>query len=362
MTGLYIHIPFCKKKCPYCSFYSIDNYSIEIFRRYIEALISELETEIYNHTIDTIYIGGGTPSIIPVRDFEYLLLKLVDFICLEDIKEFTIEVNPESVSNEIINLFYSYGVNRISMGVQSFNNDVLHLLGRLHNSQMVYNAIEKIFKYFNINQLSIDLIYDIPLVDSKIIISSVKEAIDLHLTHISAYNYSSENGYLKSFDDFYEEQMPYIMSYFSQNDFEQYEISNFCKKNNISKHNIKYWLMKDYIGIGAGAHSMLQLENKRIRKENISDLYAYIENPTNNKITYNIDLNECIKEDIIFGLRYLRGINIDKYLCIDAFNNISKSLDELIHEGFITKYNNNIKLTQRGILFYDNVAAKLWQS
>ena len=360
MTGLYIHIPFCKKKCPYCSFYSVEKCPVEIIKKYIDALIIELTSEIKGHLIDTIYIGGGTPSTIPVKLFEYLLIQLHKLINFDDLKEFTVEINPESTTEELINLFHSLCVNRISMGVQSFDDDVLYFLGRIHNTALVFKAIEIVLKFYSLDQISIDLIYDIPFVNEKKIFESIKETVNLELTHLSAYNYTFESGFLKHFYCSYHEQMPDIIRYLRGKGYEQYEISNFCKNNNISKHNVKYWTMEEYIGIGASAHSMVKENYGRTRKENIADINSYIENPLSNKTIHKIDMYESLKEDIIFGLRYLRGFNISKYLKIPYFKKFYIELNKLKLEGFIYQCKNTIKLTDKGITFYNAVAEKLW--
>ena len=189
MTGLYIHIPFCKKKCPYCAFCSIECSNEDIINAYINAMICELKNEIKEQQIDTIYIGGGTPSIIPINLFEHLLIHLQSLVDFSHISEFTVEMNPESTTAELIKMLCNYGINRISMGVQSFD-EVLYFLGRIHSSQMVYNAIDSVTKYYNVDNISIDVIYDIPFVNSKKIFQSIKEAINLGLTHISAYNFT----------------------------------------------------------------------------------------------------------------------------------------------------------------------------
>jgi oxygen-independent coproporphyrinogen-3 oxidase len=334
---------------------------VDIIKKYIDALITEVTTEIKGHHINTIYIGGGTPSTIPVKLFEYLLLKLTKHINFDNVKEFTVEINPESTTEELINLFHSLGVNRISMGVQSFDDDVLYFLGRIHTSAIVYKAIEIILKFYCLEQISIDLIYDIPFVNEKKIFESIKQAVSLELTHLSAYNYTFESGFLKPFYLNYHEQMPHIIKYLKGKGYEQYEISNFCKNNNISKHNVKYWTMEEYIGIGASAHSMVIENYDRIRKENITDINSYIENPLSNKIVHKVDMYESLKEDIIFGLRYLRGTNIYSYLNITYFEKIKNELDKLILEDLVCQCKNTIKLTDKGIIFYDTVAERLWE-
>ena len=362
MAGLYIHIPFCKKKCLYCSFYSIENYDIDIIKRYLNSIFVELNREITDQFIDTIYIGGGTPSVIPIVIFENLLIHLRDLLNFSNITEFTVELNPESTTEDLVRLFYNYGVNRISLGVQSFDNDVLYFLGRIHTSSIVFRTIDTIMKYYDLENLSIDLIYDIPLVSPKKIFISLKEAVNLGFSHISAYSYSLDNDYLKHFYSSFNEQITNMINFFERYGYEQYEISNFCRHNKISRHNIKYWLMDEYIGIGVSAHSMFNVINGRLRRENENNIYSYIRNPFANRIIHKIGLNELIKEDIIFGLRYLRGINIDNYLKLSCFDKIYKEIINLIDENFIYKNKQTIKLTKKGILLYNFVASRLWDS
>ena len=362
MAGLYIHIPFCKKKCPYCSFYSIENYDIDVIKKYLNSILLELNSEVTDQSIDTIYVGGGTPSIIPIVSFESLLIHLRHLINFSNITEFTVEINPESATEDLIKLFHNYGVNRISLGVQSFDNDVLYFLGRIHTSHMIFKTIDTIMKHYDLENVSIDLIYDIPLVSTKKIFLSLEEAVKLGFLHISAYNYSLENNYLQHFYSAYNEQITHTINYLEKFGYEQYEISNFCRYNKISLHNIKYWLMDEYIGIGASAHSMFNVTNGRLRRENVNNIYSYIKDPFANRLIHNIDLKELIKEDIIFGLRYLKGINIYNYIKLPCFDKIYNEIDKLIYENLIYKCNYTINLTKKGVLFYDLVASRLWNS
>ncbi|MDY6821023.1 MAG: radical SAM family heme chaperone HemW [Deferribacterota bacterium] len=360
MAGLYIHIPFCRKKCPYCDFISFSKYNENIINTYLSRLLLEIDYRLDNDFIDTIYIGGGTPSVIPLKIFQNFLANLQKKIG-NNIVEFTAEVNPESFSKELLFLLIDYGVNRISMGVQSFEDDVLIFLGRLHSSRIAKKNIELIDKFFGLNRLNIDLMYNIPLVPPGKIFSTFKLTAMYNIPHISAYSYSVNNNYLDYFSDSFSEQMNNIIALLVKNNYEQYEISNFCKNSAISVHNIKYWLMDDYIGVGVGAHSMINCDGKRIRIANTGNLYKYMEDPINNKSIDVIKGSEMLKEDIIFGLRYLRGLNIEHYSKQSTFKPILCKIMNLVKEGYINYNKNNIKLSYKGILYNNYCSYKLWE-
>ena len=359
MRGLYIHIPFCKSLCPYCSFYSEKNADESIKEKYVEALITEMST-LENKQFDTVYIGGGTPSFLHYR----LLGKLVDnIIRLIDYKgvEWTIEANPESTDDNFLSLIKSSPVSRISLGVQSFDDDVLKLLCRLHNAAKAEQAAENILAAGK--QLNIDMIYDIPYTDNKKSISTLNKIISIHPHHISAYSYDcADTLYLKDGvqdDDTIFEEVENICL---DNGYYKYETSNFSLPDMHSRHNCLYWQGEEYTGIGSAAHSMVLLEeNKRKRYNHKDNVEEYIKNP------YNIDNQEIISaqdallEDIIFGLRMKKGINL--YNLEKKFGKIDKSLlnkiETNIQNGLLEKDGIWLKTTQRGSLVLESLSCSL---
>ena len=278
MRGLYIHIPFCKSLCPYCHFYSIDDSNIELQIRYVDALINEMQS-LENKHFHTIYIGGGTPSALNISVLEKLLYAVDSNISYGGY-EFSIEANPESVSDDFVSLIKESQISRVSLGVQSLYDDVLKLLGRIHSSHQAIMAADKIL---NINKdLNMDIIYDIPYTDNKKSIKTLEKIIKINPSHISAYSYDAEDtGYLKGFNNddtlFLE-----VEELCEKNGFYKYETSNFAKIGKESIHNSLYWQGEEYIGLGVSAHSMVYLEkNSRKRYNHGNNIESYIASPNN---------------------------------------------------------------------------------
>lgn len=356
--GLYIHIPFCKSKCRYCGFYS-GVYERETQSLYIDSLMREIK-QYKGFAIDTVYIGGGTPSIIDLYEMEKILNGIYRYF-KGDLKEFTVEMNPDSVSDDKLKLFRDYGVSRISLGVQSMDDDVLKLLGRVHSSKDVRNSIEKILDVGF--ELNCDIIYDIPTVDEKTYFNTLNEILTYPLGHISAYNYSFDTDFLKGFE-IDETSFLDIVDFLEEEGFMQYEISNFAKDGKVSLHNCKYWEMKDYIGIGIQAHSMVNTETGRIRWSNEGILEDYIYNK-HKKEQYTIYQKDCIIEDIVFGIRMKKGVDlfklVDKYGDAD-FDRLRKTIGELVDKEFLELHREVICLTRKGQLFLDFVQQSLWDA
>ncbi|KAA0258990.1 radical SAM family heme chaperone HemW [Deferribacter autotrophicus] len=354
MRGLYIHIPFCKSKCKYCGFYSITQFDKSLISKYTKALLKEFE--LYkNYEFDTIYIGGGTPSILAPVTLSDFLNKLLSLLKKEPL-EFTIEANPESLSPEKLKILKEYGVNRISLGVQSMNNNVLKFLGRIHTQSDVYRATYFIKKFgFNFN---VDLIYDIPNIDEEITIKSLKKLCDLAPNHISAYSYSFDTLFLSESPPVEKTSMYKIRNLLQEKGYIQYEISNFAKPGFQCKHNIIYWKMHDYIGLGAAAHSMINKKHKRIRWSHCTNIFAYIQSPFQYENYTIIRNKDVLIENLIFGLRMIEGVDI----AIPIELNIMKNIDGLTHQGLLTIKGDKVCLTEKGLLYLDYVQEYLYTS
>lgn len=359
MRGLYIHIPFCNGLCPYCSFYSEKSADESIKEKYVDALITEIST-LDNKQFDTIYIGGGTPSSLHYR----ILGKLVDnIIKLIDYQgaEWTIEANPESTDNNFLSLIKSSPISRVSLGVQSFDNDVLKLLGRLHNAEKAEQAAENILAAGK--QLNMDMIYDIPYTDNKKSISTLNKIISIHPHHISAYSYDcADTGYLKEGVQEDETLFEEVESICFENGYYKYETSNFSLPDMHSRHNCLYWQGEEYTGIGAAAHSMVLLEeNKRKRYNHGASIEEYIKNPYNTCNQEIISASDALLEDIIFGLRMKKGINL--YNLEKKFGKINKSLlnriEINIKNGLLEKDGIWLKTTQKGSLVLESLSCSL---
>ncbi len=310
---LYIHIPFCDSKCFYCSFNSFTDKK-NLKDNYFKALIKELKYELTklnrlkNYKIETIFIGGGTPSSIEIKYFE----KLFKELNIEKNRniEITTEANPNSASYEWIKEMSNLGVNRFSFGVQSFNKDKLKFLGRRHSPKEAIKAVENAHK-IGVKNISIDLIYNTSIDSKKLLIDDLNLANNLAINHISAYSLTIENGskfegdFSKSKDD--ELLSKFFIEETIKRGFFQYEISNFSK-NYKSKHNLGYWEYKNYIGTGAGAVGFI--DNKRFYPP--KDINEYIKNPLNKRVE-ELSSEDIKMEKLFLGLRSIVGVDINMF-------------------------------------------------
>lgn len=323
MLGVYIHIPFCESKCHYCAFASFVRNEKEQ-ERYINSLIEEIKnfTKPEKRKIDTIYIGGGTPSIVSKENMQKLFDCLKEnFLCSEDF-EFTIEANPCSLTEEKIAFYKQNGVNRLSIGVQSLENDKLKAIGRRHDSEEAIKKIKIASKYFD--NLSCDMLIGLPAFDEEKFLNQIEYLASINIKHISAYMLQVEEGtplvkmidnkeiFLPDDDECVEayEKMAKLLSKMG---FQRYEVSNFAKEGFESKHNYKYWTGEDYIGFGLGAHSYFNGE-RFANSSNFEDYYK-------RKIEYTekITKEKRIEEHIMLGLRCKAGIS-KRYLINNGYD------------------------------------------
>lgn len=372
MAGIYIHIPFCKKRCIYCDFYSsTDNRLVD---KYIDALCIELESrlhEIDKNNITTIYIGGGTPSQLSATQ----LVKIINFIKSKIdfslIEEFTIEVNPDDVTYDYIKECISLGINRVSMGIQSFVDKELKIINRRHDSYQAIKAIETI-KSAGISNISIDLIYGLPLQNIESWIYSIQKAIEMNVPHISCYNLSyeegtalyrmREKGEIKECDeDSCIEMYDILVKMLADTDFEHYEISNFAKRGYYSRHNSNYWNLTPYLGLGASAHSF----DGSIRRYNPSSIQKYTSNISESSIAYEEEqetLYEQFNEYIMINLRTMWGVNTQKVKTIfgeELRNHLIKYSRRFIETGDLKEKENTIVLSEKGIMLSDYIIRTL---
>ena len=309
VKSVYIHIPFCMDICSYCDFckFYYNEYMVD---KYLNALEEEINKKYKGEVIETIYIGGGTPSSLSIEQLERLFNILNVFN--KDIKEFTFECNIENIDEDKVKLITSYGVNRISIGVQTFNGNLLSFLNRKHKKKDVKYKIEMIKKY--INNINVDLMYAIPGEDIEILNNDIKLVIDLDINHISTYSLILEdNTILKNMNiNYIDEDLDYdmyklICNSFENEGFKHYETSNFSKSGYESKHNLTYWNNEEYYGFGLGASGYInniRYTNTRSLNHYIDGKYVYEENV--------LSLNEIIENEFILGFRKIDGINIKK--------------------------------------------------
>ncbi len=283
MAGIYIHIPFCARKCVYCDFYSLGAKNAP-WPEFTSALLAELRTrlpELKGERVDTIYIGGGTPSLIPAAQFEELVEGLRADVLLRDVQEFTVEVNPDDVTPQLVERFLRTGVNRVSMGVQSFEDAELRRIGRRHTAAQARHAYELLR---GIGNVSLDLIFGLPGQTPESWRRSVSELVALRPEHVSAYALMWEEGTALSVmrRQGRVQELPeaeslamyeYLREELAAAGYEHYEVSNYALPGRHSRHNRSYWLGAPYLGLGPGAHSY---DGLRVRRANPADVKGYI--------------------------------------------------------------------------------------
>ncbi len=314
MLGIYVHLPFCESKCNYCAFNSFVA-SEEEREKYLNVLIEDISffAKTNKRIVDTIYFGGGTPSLLSANQFERLINVIKNSYKLHKNCEITLEANPNSLNEEKLNCYRNNGVNRLSIGVQSLNDESLKFIGRRHNSTEAIEKIKLAKKYFN--NISCDLLIGLPTICCDEYIKTVKKLIDAGATHISSYmlqvedntplkNMVKQNPNLLPCDDECAEIYDKVVEFLEKNKFHRYEISNFARKGFESRHNIKYWTNKPYIGFGLSAHSYI--DGKRWAcGERLVDFYKH-----KRTMEEVLGEREKIEEHIMLGLRCFKGIDI----------------------------------------------------
>ncbi|MCM8786572.1 MAG: radical SAM family heme chaperone HemW [Candidatus Omnitrophica bacterium] len=377
MSGLYIHIPFCKNKCIYCNFYSIV-YRKQSATEYINILKKQLSN--LNQNFSTIYIGGGTPTILDFLELKALLYSLRKFI--KNANEITIEANPESLNVDKVKLFIDEGVNRISIGAQSFNDKKLERLGRMHSSYQAKTAISLCKKY-GFKNINIDLIFGVFGETYPIWKKDLLEVIKLAPSHVSIYMLTYEKNtplykqlqkklILQMDEELVVKMYKFAINFLEKNGFCQYEISNFAKRNYFCQHNINYWENNPYTGLGPSAFSY----NDGVRAKNISCLKEYIEKVKKNEnfIAFSEKLKPIrrAKETASLKIRTIEGIDFDWFYKKTGFDFLvleKEALRMLIKNRLIryricndpakNKLKVGICLTKKGLLFSDTVSAAL---
>ncbi len=366
--GIYIHIPFCKQKCYYCDFVSYANKEQKI-REYIDCIIKEIHSyEIKDYNVTTIYIGGGTPSFIDECYIKEIMETLKDKLICNKTKwkdiEITIEINPGTITLQKLKCYIEAGINRISIGLQSINDKLLKQIGRIHTYDEFLDAY-KMARKVGFKNINIDFILGLPNQTIQDLKDTIEKAVKLNPEHISVYSLIVEEntkieklineGKLKLPEEELERQMYwYVKNKLELNGYNHYEISNFAKKGKESRHNTNCWEQKQYIGIGAAAHSYLNNE----RYSNIENLESYIKNIElgnieKNKIVHEIqNIEDAKKEYMILGLRKIEGISINRFKEKFGENPIyvfRKELEKLVTDGLIEIDLDKIKLTNKGL-------------
>lgn len=351
MLGLYVHIPFCEHICTYCDFVKRVKKDDEMIINYIKALKRDYE-EIKDLKFDTIYIGGGTPSMLNLKELEMLLEIFKDQKPLE----YTIEVNPESYTPKKGLLFKQYNINRVSLGVQTFNENILKTLNRKHTNKDVFNTLRHLISIglYNIN---IDMIFALPGQTMVDLLNDLKIVNKLPIPHLSYYSLILEENTVLAKNPFTKDEeleahmYNIIIDSLTENGFNHYEVSNFYKDNSQSLHNMIYWTNEEYHAIGAGAHGFYD-HNRYSYTRNISE---YILNPVKETTIQTEHMN--YQDTLIFGLRMISGINLDKVL--ERFNRDPlkdfPKIEIFIKDGLLEIVDNHLRATRKGLMFLNQI-------
>lgn len=371
--GLYIHIPFCVKKCEYCDFLSW-NAGEEERQQYVAALLSEIESYrefAKGYRVSTIFIGGGTPSVLLPKQMEDILQKIYEIFELERRPEITVEVNPGTVDEEKLRCYKENGVNRLSMGLQSVKDEKLRLLGRIHTYQEFVESYE-LARKAGFDNISIDLISSVPGQTLQEWKEELETAAAQNPEHISVYQLIIEEG-----TPFYEkyaehpELLPdeetsreiYLWTgkFLKEAGYEQYEISNYAKPGKESRHNLKYWERGDYLGLGLGAASMV----RNIRMSNTKDMRTYLERcdkpKTMREDVQFLEEPRQMEEFMFLGLRKTRGVSKKEFKRIfgrEMDMVYEKALHKCLENGMLLEHKDRIFLSEEGTLLSNMVLSE----
>ena len=371
MAGIYFHIPFCYRACSYCDFHFSTSLKAE------QNVISAMKMELINRlselssNVKTIYFGGGTPSIIKPEEIGSFIQLINERNEIEKDAEITLECNPEDLSESNLNNWYSAGINRLSIGVQSFNTKALKTLNRAHNRSQAIAGIN-LARKVGFNNISIDLIYSIPGLQMTELKSDIKQLLDLNPEHISCYQLTIEprtalahqikkNNIIEVDDESSRQQFLLIHDEFTNKRYNHYEISNYAKPGFESKHNSAYWTREHYLGIGPSAHSFINGK----RRWNVSNNASYIKN-INEPSLFSEEIisdKDIFNEMILTGMRTSKGIDLTALKRISSDQSIELMMLKINHwktEGLAKTKDDNLVLTPKGWLISDGLAVELF--
>ncbi|HEL0568810.1 TPA: radical SAM family heme chaperone HemW [Streptococcus equi subsp. zooepidemicus] len=367
-TSAYVHIPFCTQICYYCDFSKvfIKNQPVDA---YLEALIKEFESYQIS-SLKTLYIGGGTPTAITAKQLDYLLSHLQQHLQLDQLEEFTIEANPGDLTEDKIAVLRQSAVNRISLGVQTFNDKQLKQIGRSHTEAQIYTTIASL-KEAGFQNMSIDLIYALPGQTIQQVKENVAKALALDIPHLSLYSLILEHhtvfmnkmrrGKLHlPTEDLEAEMFEYIISEMEASGFEHYEISNFTKPGFESRHNLMYWNNDEYFGCGAGASGYLN----GIRYRNRVPIQHYLKAVADGNARLSEEVltkEEMMEEELFLGLRKKSGVSVSRFqekFGLSFESRYGPVVRELQAQGLLVKDKDFVRMTKKGLFLGDSVAEK----
>ncbi|MFV5693944.1 radical SAM family heme chaperone HemW [Flavobacterium sp. LB3P122] len=381
MSGIYIHIPFCKQACHYCDFHF--STSMKKKEEMVLAIAKEIklrksefendpsESEQAKQTVETIYFGGGTPSVLTSEEINFLIAEVYKNYKVSENPEITLEANPDDLSSERIVELSKSRINRLSIGIQSFFEDDLQLMNRAHNSAEAQKCLAEATQYFD--NISVDLIYGIPGMSNQKWKENIETALSFGIPHISSYALTVEpktalNKLIQTGkiaapkDEVAQEHFAILVETLEANDFIHYELSNFGKANFFSKNNSAYWLGKKYIGIGPSAHSY----NGISRSWNVSNNSIYLKSIQENKVpneTETLSTADRYNEYIMTGLRTIWGVSLDRIE--SEFGNVyleylNKQTQKFLDDGLLFIENKILKPTPKGKFLTDGIASDLF--
>jgi len=366
---LYIHIPYCVRKCLYCDFLSLP-FNEQAVRRYVESLCWELKIKRNSAGIlRTIFIGGGTPTLMPEDCFNQLFSCLRENFELSPESEISVEANPGTVNTSKIESLLSLGVNRISLGIQSFHDNELTTLGRVHTAAEALEAV-RLIKSSGFENFSVDLMYGIPGQRIETWEETLSKTVDLSPSHISSYELTPEEGTPLSQlirdnavrmpeEELVLDMYDHAIDFLQSQGYEHYEISNFALSGYKCLHNLNYWERGEYIGAGAGAHSFIQ----GVRSRNTGDIKRYIDSLSNDIVPETeatvISSEEAIKEFIFLGLRKTEGIALTE--AIKLRPHFIEGCKELIDSSHLAISEDHLRLTRKGLPVSNMVIVRLFE-
>jgi oxygen-independent coproporphyrinogen-3 oxidase len=374
MAGIYLHIPFCRQACHYCNFHF--STSLKLKNEFVEALLKEISLQknyLPAEPVNTIYFGGGTPSLLTIDELTSILQTLRQQFSVAADAEVTLEANPDDIVEEKLMEWKQAGINRLSIGVQSFFEDDLRWMNRAHTAQQAIGNLQLARKYFD--NITIDLIYGTPTLPDDKWQHNVQQAIALGITHLSCYALTVEPGTAlasmitkhKTTDVNTEDQARQfllLMNWMQAAGYEHYEISNFALPGMRSRHNSSYWQGASYLGLGPSAHSF----NGESRQWNISNNALYIKSLKEDKVPFEIEnLTETqrLNEYIMTSLRTMEGLNVElvtSWFGEKAAAKLKKEAQTFIDTGKMQWNNSYLQLTKEGKLFADGIAAELFST
>ncbi|RBN49720.1 radical SAM family heme chaperone HemW [Flavobacterium psychrolimnae] len=372
MSGIYIHIPFCKQACHYCDFHF--STSMKKKEEMVLAIAKEIQmrkSEFENQEVETIYFGGGTPSVLTSEEINFLISEVYKNYSVIENPEITLEANPDDLSSERIIELSKSKINRLSIGIQSFFEEDLQLMNRAHNSAEAKKCLEEATQYFD--NISLDLIYGIPAMSNEKWKQNIETALSFGIPHISSYaltvepktalNKLIQTGKIAApIDEVAQEHFAILVELLEANDFIHYELSNFGKENYFSKNNSAYWLGKKYIGIGPSAHSYDGVS----RSWNVSNNPLYIKSIDAGKLPNEIEilsLSDRYNEYIMTGLRTIWGVSLERIKTEfgqSYLDYLMKQAQKFLDDEFLFIENGILKPTKKGKFLTDGIASDLF--